>query len=220
MECQICFCDTEPIDSLRCSDHFCNAIICKSCLTEYLKHTLKESTIPGCVGKDCQGVYLYSDVINLDKSNETNYMKSCCQSLIYKNSLVPDKSKIIQSMIAERKTYLKKEFPLAIVLVAEITCGVKLNKIRAPKTDEKKKTGRLCMNLFCDGILDDNLTCSSCNSVFCKECEKLKEKDHKCKAEDVESLKIIKDFPKCPNCGLFVDKDNACNHVKCGVCGD
>jgi len=218
MECGICFDTITPPDNglLKCSDRLCTQLICFSCLGGYLNHTSSNSSLPNCIGKDCHGIYLYSDVLRIDNRLNESYLKSCHQALMQAGENLSTRERILDALRKEKQKYVRKEFPLAISIVADITCKVKLNKT---KKTELKKSGRICMNLFCSGILDENLVCMKCDSKFCKECERLIETGHKCKEEDVESMKVTKNLPKCPSCGIHVDKNKACDHVMCGVCG-
>ena len=220
MECVVCITETKQF--VKCMDPFCTCVCCWDCLKEYLGHTAKQSTLPVCVGKGCGAIYSLQTIIQFGPMAAQNYIDSCCNALVMKNrSQIEEELKgkqILEAMKKEKTKYLHETFPKAVALVAEITCKQKLNRINHHQVDNKKY-GRICMNLFCGGILNEELVFAVCSSKFCKSCEKLLTPEHKCNPDDVESLKATQEYPKCPKCGLPNDKDQACDNVMCGVCG-
>lgn len=217
MECVICF-DNKAKSFIKCCNKLCKSIICNDCLHTYLKHSKNNSTLPICAGNDCQAIYLYSDIQRVCGVNgREDYLNACYYSLVTEGNNEMNRKNTLELLKNERRKFVRESFPKAIALVAEITCKTKLNRKVNTSTIEQI-SGRTCMNLFCKGFLNENFTCNICNSSFCKECEKLIESNHKCLTEDLESLKVTRNYPQCPTCKLYVDKDNACNHVRCPNC--
>ena len=77
-----------------------------------------------------------------------------------------------------------------------------------------------CPNIMCySGILDIDFTCLTCTQKFCKKCEiKIGEEEHICKKEDLESIKLVEKFVKCPKCKLPVVRSSGCDNITCSVC--
>lgn len=226
MECSICYTTESGIDYLTCCDKVCNVQICRSCMKAYVKHIDAESLLPKCIGSTCDAIYVYRDIRDLGDKAVGRYVDAC-----YKATLRKDKGKIddrirtkqvLAALRKEKSKYIEDHFPVAIGIVAQIICKVRLNRLKANQhVEHAKKYGRTCMRLLCDGVLDEDLQCTKCMTAFCKQCERSMErgKDHVCNQEDVSSLEIAKALPKCPKCGIHVDKDGGCDHVRCGVCG-
>lgn len=219
-ECVICL--EEVSTCFTCASFFCNVECCLDCLEKYLLHTAAEGMLPKCMGAKCNSIYLYSVIrSHLSKQAIDNYISSCHAAVMTKDKPIVEqdlvKSQILEQMRQEKFKYIKATFPTAITLMAEIVHKKKLTKLK--KTAPAKVSGRICMNMFCPGVLDEEFKCNLCNSSFCKTCEVLIKENHKCKEEDIASLKAAQSLPQCPNCGINVDKNEACNHVQCGVCG-
>ena len=77
---------------------------------------------------------------------------------------------------------------------------------------------RSCMNSTCGGFLI-NMICSVCQTEFCKRCEKILDKTHQCKQEDLDSVNFVNNLIRCPQCVLPVFKNEGCNNISCSNCG-
>ena len=61
--------------------------------------------------------------------------------------------------------------------------------------------------------------CGVCRSKVCLECRELKEDDHMCSAETLETLKAIQqDSKPCPSCTTNIFRIEGCNHMFCTNC--
>lgn len=219
MECVICF--DNIVDEITCHNIFCNTKICLQCFDKYLN--LLEGNLPKCIDKKCNGLYL-SSFNKMPNDVKTKYYNLCYSYLINKDNKEAiyqlNKKDIERKIREERLIYLNNTFPKAISIVAKIVCDKKLREIKSQSNIQKElESNRLCMNLYCKGLLDDQLKCLICKTEFCTKCENIMGSDHKCSETDKSSLELINKFPKCPNCNLPVDKDNGCGDVKCGKCG-
>ena len=65
-----------------------------------------------------------------------------------------------------------------------------------------KLARRFCMNISCDGFLNEDLTCLTCLHQFCSHCEKQLDEGHICKQEDIDSVDVIRSCVKCPTCNF------------------
>jgi len=82
-----------------------------------------------------------------------------------------------------------------------------------------------CIRDDCKGFLNDEYVCGLCNLKICKDChEELVEVEgegeaHKCKPENVESVKAIENETKpCPTCRTRVYKTEGCDQMFCVQC--
>lgn len=69
------------------------------------------------------------------------------------------------------------------------------------------------------GFLNENYICNYCKSKFCNECLTVLNKDHKCKASDKATFKMIKETTKpCPKCACRIYRISGCNQMFCTTC--
>jgi hypothetical protein len=77
-----------------------------------------------------------------------------------------------------------------------------------------------CLKENCKGFLDPSFKCGLCDSTFCKKCMvEIKDEDHECNKDDVETFKTIKkDTKPCPSCGEMIFKIDGCDQMWCVAC--
>ena len=231
-DCSICYLPLDSPINLKCSSSACSSEICAECLEGYINHYLSENKgIPTCPSILCKdGEILYSEVKKFKNSEMLRkYSKLCLNHLKSANIddiMTETNQKIILEKIrAERHEFIKKKYPIAISYVIENALKTKLNRVDKKNREHIKsvvgKTNKKCPNIMCySGILDVDFTCLSCTQKFCKKCDaKLKDdEDHVCKEEDLESIKILEQFVKCPSCKLPVIRSYGCNNITCSIC--
>lgn len=86
-----------------------------------------------------------------------------------------------------------------------------------PKTIKQYKYP--CENPDCNGFVDSNWVCSICEKETCKRCHTIKEVDHECKQEDIDTADLIKkDSKSCPKCNISIMKTSGCDQMWCISC--
>lgn len=76
-----------------------------------------------------------------------------------------------------------------------------------------------CENSDCNGFVDSNWVCSICEKETCKRCHTIKEVDHECKQEDIDTADLIKkDSKPCPKCNISIMKTSGCDQMWCVSC--
>ena len=76
-----------------------------------------------------------------------------------------------------------------------------------------------CENKECNGFVDANWICSICDKETCKHCHTIKEDEHECKQEDIDTVELIKKESKpCPKCNISIMKVNGCDQMWCVSC--
>lgn len=232
-DCSICYLPLDSDINLKCSSSSCFSEICIDCLEGYINHYLSENKgLPKCPSNSCKnGEILYSEVKKFNNTElSQKYAKLCVNHL--KNSNIDDIMSetnhkiIIEKLRKERHDFIKKQYPIAISYVIENALKSKLNRIDKKNKEHIKNaiknTNKKCPNIMCySGILDVDFTCLSCTQKFCKKCEaKLKDDSpvHICKEEDLETIKMVEQFVKCPKCKLPVVRSYGCNHITCSIC--
>lgn len=227
MECTVCF---EPILTLanggitgvRCKRRTCTTAMCVPCVTEYLDVALSEKRVPKC---PCGTFYLLSD---LPPGLGPKYGQCCLADLVSQHGDTVRKKWEVQNVLVTlrqaRLTFLTQRFPAAITYTAQVIMPHKLRALDKQIVDKAKETvisnKRVCMNLTCNGPLDENLTCMTCQTLFCGDCEKVKRPGvpHACNPDDVASVQAIRQFVKCPHCNLPIQRSMGCDFMTCANC--
>jgi hypothetical protein len=76
-----------------------------------------------------------------------------------------------------------------------------------------------CITANCNGYLDNEYHCRLCCVDVCKVCHKVLTENHECLAEDIETVKAIKnDTHPCPNCQTRIYKIDGCDQIFCTQC--
>lgn len=233
-ECAICLC--EEVNLIYCYNSIpkycntnCETGICFNCFPILLKHSLSENLLPTCPTNGCKKIYPLSEVKKLG-SDVIDIIYECIYKYIRKNdgeSVNKDieYDNLILKMRNERSTFIKDYFPKAIQLTSNIVFKSKLqklNKDKILKLNERVKNMKImCYNISCNGFLEKKekeYLCTSCDTKFCIDCEKTMKDFHKCKPDDIESVKFVQTLVKCPNCNFSVQKSEGCNDMTCSNC--
>lgn len=224
-DCLICFCPIEDF-SYTCGDPLCMSKTCHECTEALINYSEGEQVIPKCPSEKCNSYYLLSGLKTISNETLKKYNKACLDYMLKdKGEKVQKKmeqDKILERLRKERMQFIQENFPPAIALVATLTFGTKMRRLEKQRTqaiaEKMNASHRICMNLYCNGHLDDTLTCMTCTTKFCQKCEKILKDGHKCRKEDIDSIEMINDMIHCPECKLPVFKDVGCDSITCSNC--
>lgn len=226
MDCLICFYPIQQGDSITCGNPECSASICSECAKSYILFSKTENQIAKCPSSSCRNEYLYSNIKKLGKEYEILYNDTCFQYFNMENTNDVDNivnhDLLLDKIRKERKEFIQLQFPVAISLTIEHALSSKMRKIDKQNRLKIKKiindSNRKCINLLCPGKLNADFKCLTCDTIFCKQCEKKTHIGHICKDEDIQSLQFIKSLVKCPKCLYPVIRSYGCNNMTCSVC--
>lgn len=91
----------------------------------------------------------------------------------------------------------------------------KRTPIESTKCDKIRKP---CPEIECQGIIIKN-KCVACCINICGDCFEIKLEKHKCKKENLETVKMLKkDTKPCPGCFIAIIKTKGCDHMFCTSC--
>ena len=219
-QCPICFGDNGVIG---CSNRRCDVLLCVECTRIYFTHSIGDKTIPKCT--NCNTVFFQSDLIRHPELVPL-YNKCCLKELSSTNNDATRKTfeimERIEKIRTEREVFIQTKLPKAVHYTAQIIMPSALKKIDKQMVarihEQSNRSRRTCMNLMCNGSLDDNFSCLTCGTHFCRDCEIRLQPGHVCRPEDVESVKEVNQMVRCPNCMLPVIKSDGCNAMRCSNC--
>lgn len=76
-----------------------------------------------------------------------------------------------------------------------------------------------CPYTNCRGFTNHRGRCALCEKMSCLKCRHEKTENHQCKAEDVESVALIKkDCRPCPKCRAYIYRTEGCTQMFCTHC--
>lgn len=219
--CIICLSTINEL-SYSCADNNCKETYCEECVILLIEYSKDEYILPVCPSTNCNQILLVSDI---PKKIVQMYEQLCFNFFIKEqgenvNKQLQNKL-VLEKIREERMRFINKTYPDAIALIAEITFKSKikkLEKIKEKLLKENQTNLRRCMNTTCTGYINEELVCLTCDSSFCKRCEKNCTKKHTCKQEDLDSVNIINDMIRCPTCQCPVFKNIGCDSITCSVC--
>ena len=230
--CSICIEDITVNNTAVCS--YCEYTTCKKCFQRYLLDTKK--TIKNCM--NCNNIFTRGMLINmLGLSYIENMYKNHIKELLFneEKTLIPlsmitvKKNKIIREVCVE-KIKLEKEYK-NISYTMDTFDKIKLDhEIKAhsfyiaylkKKPVEKTKIQYKypCASIHCDGFVNNQWKCEICDKTTCKYCFKIKEENHECLKDDVDTAELIKkDSKPCPKCNISIMKTSGCDQMWCTSC--
>lgn len=227
-ECSVCFENVPDLENniIKCKNRGCSATVCIDCMQSYINFSLIDNRIPKCPNIACGRYYVLSDVHRFPHLRGP-YAKCCFNELLGKHGDKARKTVEIRANIETlrrvREAFINERFPIAIGYAASVIMPHKLRRLDKQLRDriheQTVNTNRICMNLTCNGSLNENLVCLSCDTAFCLECERRKDDRHVCASADIESVRAIKEMIHCPNCHLPIIRSDGCNNMRCASCG-
>lgn len=244
MECQVC-CEVfdDVIECGFCKYKFCkvcsetfllsslNYMECMSCKREFTRHMIvnmfdkkflekyknyysgvlldfQKSHIPGIIQEhnkknkiiDCNKRYNKQAVAQQALHLDITYLN---QKIIKNYS-----EKLMNELLNKTKEHILGEIELNKI-------GKEYNKLK----NEITSPVSLYICQHCQKYCDDNGFCVNCNINHCNECLNIKNQNHECNKDDLESVKLIHSQTKqCPGCNIPIFKQNGCNLMFCTSC--
>lgn len=221
MECVVCF--SADGYCYTCPENKCHVQVCGECLSEYFQECLSEQLAPKCIGVECQEWYLSS---TLPPETRSIYGEVLLAFYLKQDGRKVEQilhtSKLIEKLRERRQAFLNKHFTAPINLVVKLAFSKRLRKInnnQQKKVQSLSQTGKGCMNLFCNGILDSKFKCGDCDTSWCRQCEQRLTSGHKCRLEDLNSLKVMRnEMVECHKCKKMVSASNGKLPQQCPSC--
>ena len=221
MNCEIC-CESEnkTVHKLiQCPYINCEFLACKKCIRYYLNNSIDDPHCMKCK-KEWEDDFI---VNNLNRSYYNNEYKENRKKVLLEREL----SKLVESASeaeAKRKIFkineVEKRIKHEISFLKDKLIDISLEKEEIEKKGKKgKEFVMACPDKNCRGFLSIDYKCGLCDRFTCETCLVLKENNHVCIQEDIDTAKIIKNDTKpCPNCGERIMKSEGCDQMWCTMC--
>lgn len=226
-DCLICFCQVDSTSIVQCGNPECTACVCAECATALVMFSYSENTMPRCPNTQCRQPYLYSQIKqHIGADGQHAYVESCFRHVENDKgeqaSSIAAQDLMIEKLRKDRLEFIQSRFPAAISLTIQYALGSKMRRIDRENRVKMKRiiesSHRNCFNLLCPGKLTPEYVCVTCNTSFCKRCERKTTPDHVCDDKDIESVQFVQSLVKCPKCKYPVIKSIGCNYMTCSVC--
>ena len=129
------------------------------------------------------------------------------------------KRNILDEQKDRKKYFLKHIAQMEKLVVLENELDY-INAINPKYNIPKGLYIRICPNVDCHGMLNEELICKLCEIELCKNCHVENLNFHVCKEADIETkLFLEKKSVSCPKCHTIILKvDGGCNHMWCRKC--
>lgn len=231
--CAVCFAvesTSEDEIYLRCELELCDAALCSDCLPSYLEYARKNTLAPICVATNCDEWYPFNLISLTGDEGDIDTYLDLIYALVQKDEssaldALHIQSMLLSKLLEDRLEFLETNIPKALSVVVRAAYQEDVDRIsnryrnEITKVAKQNKNRKSCLNLICRGYLDDKNKCVLCGTVLCPKCEQEKVKYHRCKKEDLESIKDLKKLVECPDCHVRIERSMGCDHMTCVSCG-
>lgn len=231
--CAVCFSVEDTSEDeiyLGCELGLCDAALCSDCLSSYLEYAHKNTLAPVCVATSCNEWYPFNLIALTGNEGAIDTYLDLIYTLIKKDEssaldALHIQSKLLSKLLEDRLEFLETNIPKALSVVVKAAYQEDVNRIsnryrnEITKVAKQNESRKSCLNLICRGYLDDQNKCVLCSTVVCSKCEQEKVKYHRCKKEDLESMKDLKKLVECPDCHVRIKRSMGCDHMTCVSCG-
>ena len=226
MSCNVCTTDFNKAVNIKITCFKCEFDCCRKCVKTYVLSKNENAHCMSC--KIEWDRKFLTD--NLDNVFMTKTYKEHREAVCFDRELGMLQGTQVYVEREIKLEALKKELKETKTLIAEL----KLKQAdlereilveNQTKVAVNKKFVRRCPNGDCLGFLSTSLKCDLCEVFACSECHEIKGKttqekeSHQCKAEVIESVKMIEaDSKACPTCSSLIFKIEGCHQMYCVCC--
>ena len=235
MDCSIC-CEKfnksthARIECKSCDDE--SIISCRKCCKKYLTDN---SINPKCMICKVEWDYEFLNE-SFTKIFINKELKEIKENVLLEKEIakLPETQEYAQTL----KLRMGLEKQLSVIADEKVKLNVQIEILNKQQKDICNSIGTINASLYngtigtettthsckcpvdsCKGFLDSKYNCGICENQICKKCMEIKEEDHECDEDKVETIKLLKkDTKPCPKCGQLIFKINGCDQMWCPPC--
>lgn len=221
-ECSVCC--SQKVRIIRCQ--YCEYLSCHDCNEKYILDSINKPHCMACK-KEFSNAFFYE---NFSKAFITKRYKTHREKILFEKEkyLLPATQPEIEKIF--KKDKMREEIMNIRRLISElkqqedaIQYNINMLSIGGSvdeKSDEKKEVYICpCPKNDCRGFLSSRYKCGICETQACSECREIKEDNHVCDPNILESVKEIKKTTRnCPNCKSLIFKISGCDQMYCTQC--
>lgn len=221
-ECSVCC--SQKVRIIKCQ--YCEYLACHDCNEKYILDSINKPHCMSCK-KEFSNAFFYA---NFTKAFITKRYKIHREKILFEKEkyLLPATQPEIEKIFKKEK--MREEILNIRKLINElrqqedaIQYNINMLSIGGSvdeKSDEKKEIYICpCPKNDCRGFLSSRYKCGICETQACSECREIKEENHVCDPNILESVKEIKKSTRnCPNCKSLIFKISGCDQMYCTQC--
>ena len=233
LACTICFSDfhkhRKPLPCPGCAEDA--EKICKACAQDHILTCVETPHCPIC---KCGWVPTF-----LTEQFKKDFIIGPLRKSRQEKALEREKGLLPQTMglveIEKKKKDMKGEIKKLLEVRAEIKkryeselgdVDAEIRVLRARingDVDMNVSTSKYilpCSKKKCNGFIESkSWKCGICETKYCRKCHEIKEKDHECDPNEVETAKAkMADTKPCPKCATRIYKIAGCDQMFCTSC--
>lgn len=211
-ECNICISNITTLNK-RVICPYCNMEACRKCTKKYLLSSVNQPHCMNC--KKSWNDEFCIDVLTKDFM-EGKYKRHHIDLLISKEK---SKLPLTQAKIEKEKEYEELQDEINKLQSKIYKLKQQQKELKTGQSEEKRQFIRGCPSINCKGFLSTRWKCGLCDCNVCSKCHEIKNDNHECKKENVETAELLKkDTKPCPKCASMIFKIEGCDQMFCTRC--
>lgn len=221
MSCSICIESFNKSNRVKITCPICNFESCRICCERYMT----EDNVEGCHCMNCKKTWTHKFLAdNFTYKFLNGKYKEYKKSKLFERevSMLPAaqlKLEKNKEMNIIRQKMLNVEDEIYLLRNKYNRFKMELDNFDSLHRNTEHKFIKKCSNENCRGFLSSKWKCGLCEKYTCSKCHEIKEDEHKCNSETVESVKFLSNDTKpCPSCGTLIFKIDGCDQMWCTQC--
>jgi len=212
-------CDIEDAACRKCCQTFIlnsnnEEVVCMFCKSswdrEFQNNFLTKKFVDNDLKKHYENVFLEGQMAMLPDTQKDATNEKKCREIKKELELAMAEYNRIRNKLHVQNELIKA-YNLKLVRLK--------NGTDTDETDRENNFTVKCRNQECNGFLNNRHHCGLCDTRFCAQCLEVREEDHVCDPELLETVKAIKKEAKpCPSCGEMISKIDGCDQMWCVKC--
>ena len=229
--CNICDEDYNSMSRMEIECIGCHQSVCKKCAETYIMDRYED---PSCMYPNCNITWNKIFMLNhFSQSFMTGRYKKHREDILFereKGMMIETQEYAENEAQARRLEKIKQNknselFNLREQIgnimsdINDIDRQIRILRNSTQKTRNTYQYTIRCPSDSCQGFLKSNHVCGICEINVCKMCSQIKNDNHECKQDDIDTTVLLRNETKpCPNCQIPITKAFGCSQMFCTGC--